>query len=88
MKKEQLQKGISILYDMEKNNYLMTRAISKLDSEISTLCRQRYIEPPKPKMLKESMLDRGFSFATPFGLMGAIIGVILGLFSFLIKIFQ
>ena len=81
MEKNHLQEGISILYDMEKNNYLMTRAISKLDREIATLCKQRYIEPPKPKQLKESIIDRGFSFAFPFGVVGAIIGGILGLFS-------
>lgn len=80
MDKDQLQKSISILYDMEKNNYLMTRAISKLDGEISLLCRQRFIEPPKLKESQRNIFDQ-FWLAIPFGIVGAIIGIILGIIS-------
>ena len=56
----------------------MTRAIAKLDNEISTLCLPRIIDPPKPKELKEEPISNGFSFAVIFGIVGAVIGGIVG----------
>ena len=32
-----LGEGVSILYEMEQNNYLMTRAMQQLDQQISRL---------------------------------------------------
>jgi hypothetical protein len=48
MNKEQLRKGISILYDMELNNYLMTRTISQLYYEIEDLGIKQNFEEPTP----------------------------------------
>lgn len=41
-----LQKGISILYDLELNDYLMAKAIAKLDDEINYLGRPKKISKP------------------------------------------
>lgn len=64
---------------MEKNNYLMTRAITDLDAKIATLCHPRSIDSPKPPELKEKKGDHGFSFGIQFAIIGAIISGIIGL---------
>ncbi len=44
-----LQQGVSILYDMELNNYLMARTIAKLDDEIAALGHKKKIGKPTKK---------------------------------------
>lgn len=47
MNNTQLKKNISILYDMELNNYLMTEMISRLDDKINSLGRKKKFATPK-----------------------------------------
>ncbi len=69
-----LQQGLSILYDLELNDYLMARAISKLDNEIASLGHKKDIFKPA----REST-DFGAPFWIGTGTVaGAIIGAIVG----------
>lgn len=68
---------ISKLYDMELNNYLMTRAINELDSRITDLGKKRKIIAPTEEKADKS--DIGLSAGTGaliFGIIGIIVGVI------------
>lgn len=79
MEDNRLQKGIAILYDMEKNNYLMTRAISQLNQTIKTLGSKKNIAPPVEK--KESFMDIFLELLWSMGILiifGGIIGAISG----------
>ncbi len=74
-----LENDIAILHDMEKNNYLMTRAINTLNSEINQLGRKGVIRAPKNMKNDLSFMDYDegiglFTAATAF--CGAIWGVI------------
>ncbi len=51
-----LQKGISILYDLELNDYLMAKAIAKLDDEIAYLGRPKNISKPVKGSAKSGAL--------------------------------
>ena len=74
MEKHQLKKGISILYDMELNNYLLTRMILKLDYKISCLgYKNRFSCPEKPG---EASIDGESITAWAGG--GVLLGAILG----------
>ena len=74
MEKHQLKKGISILYDMELNNYLLIRMISKLDYEISCLGhKNRFSHPVKPT---DSYIDGDMISCFIGG--GLLLGAILG----------
>ena len=76
MEDNRLQKGIAILYDMEKNNYLMTRAISQLNHRINKLGLRKTFRVPSKKHV-------GFEFADLLGLLwipGIIVGAIVGFF--------
>ncbi len=93
MSGERLKDAISILYDMEKNNYLMERAIEKLDCQIADLGLVRNIRPPQ----KENICyDPGYAaLLIPFGIAGGVIGAIYGLvtlftssFDFLVILFN
>ena len=74
MNKEQLKKGISILYDMELNNYLMTRTISQLYYEIEDLGIKQNFEEPTPNNRSYSGSDELSGGAGIGWLLGAILG--------------
>ena len=74
MDKEQLRKGISILYDMELNNYLMTRTISQLYYEIEDLGIKQNFEEPTPNNRSYSGSDELSGGAGIGWLLGAILG--------------
>ncbi len=71
-----LQQGLSILYDLELNDYLMARAITKLDSEINSLGNAKKISKP----IKGSTESGAFfwigSIATIVAIIGGIIDAI------------
>ncbi len=87
-----LKDTIKILYDMELNNYLMTRGIQLLDQKISNLGYYYRFEEPKKREVKEYYrdLDKGcflwcliggiplgiLSGSTIAGIIGAIIGTL------------
>ncbi|MBQ4569921.1 MAG: hypothetical protein IJA62_07735 [Ruminococcus sp.] len=74
---ENLKKGIAILYDMEMNNYLMTRAIEKLNYKISGLGYSQKINAPR----KESGDYCTVTVGVAGGVIGAVLGLIIGLLS-------
>lgn len=50
MRSEELTEGLSILYEAEQNNYLMTRAIRTLDGKINALgVGKKYAKPTRRK---------------------------------------
>lgn len=60
MNNTQLKKYISILYDMELNNYLMTEMISRLDSRIYSLGRKKDIAAPKKAGKDKDLIPIGY----------------------------
>ncbi|MBQ8497834.1 MAG: hypothetical protein IJ489_10340 [Clostridia bacterium] len=74
MEKEKLKKGIDILYDMELNNYMITRMISQLDYKISKLGHKQYFDPPA----EPSETSYGNDWIATMGGLGMILGGILG----------
>ncbi len=68
---ENLKTGISILYDMEMNNYLMTRAIEKLNRKISGMGYSQKINAPRKQ--------EGDHCTVTVGIIGGVIGAVLGL---------
>lgn len=75
-----LKKGVSILYDMELNNYLMTRSIGELEKVIAELRQQpTYYEPLKPENRYSIAKDVGRAVLICLALMimlGGFCGVI------------
>lgn len=69
-----LKKNVAILYDMEVNNYLVTRCMMELDREIEALGRKKNIPPPKRLASKISYFD----LMEPLGLVGCFVGAIAG----------
>lgn len=74
----QLQKGVSILYDLELNNYLMTVAIGKIKEKKGTLCKAKPVT-------KSAKVANSFEIANAVGvtlfivaIIGAIAGAVLG----------
>ena len=88
-----MKKALSILYDMEKNNYFMTRALEKLDRQIADLGLVRKIRPPQKEVIS---YDPGYAaLLIPLGVAGGVIGAIYGLvrlftsnYGFLVIIFN
>lgn len=78
MNKEQLRKGISILYDMELNNYLMTKTISRMSYEIENLGIKRNFSEPR---LQRDSNNQGLGWIGGFGCLGAFIGMFVGVFA-------
>lgn len=75
--KTELAKAIRILYDMEMNNYLMTRGIDKLDQKIYALGHKRNFE--KPTLKTQSMSGEGVMGFAGLGLfLGALIFGLVG----------
>ena len=45
----ELQKGISILYDLELNNYLMTSAVEQIKKKDAQLCKKKSVEKERKR---------------------------------------
>lgn len=78
MNNSQLYKGLTILYDMELNNYLMTRAINSIDREICELGIKRRIPAPTKRENKVFLGNYFIGGISIGGIGGAIFGVIYG----------
>ena len=81
MSEPSLQQAISYIYDLEKNNYLMTRAIAELETELKKPIVYPQVGgcPQKPQLLKISKTPerrRGVS-----ALVGGFLGPSIGLVS-------
>ena len=77
MNNAELKKKISVLYDMELNNYLMNEMISRLDDRISSLGKKKkYSAPKKARTDKEVILGIIGTGAFIFAIIGAIGGLI------------
>ena len=73
MEGKKVKEAISILYDMELHNYKMTRAIQRLNYEISCLGNPRnFSEPQKHEAVANN------EWAAGLALLGVILGAILG----------
>lgn len=89
---DKLKETISILYDMELNNYLMTRAISELDDEIDSLGRKRRFNEPT-QMQADSLNTNvsnitayaGFGIGAIFCILAIVILVVID-FNFLLVV--
>ena len=83
MTEQELTQGISMLYDMETNNYLMSRTIEGLNEEIESLgFRKNYQKPVRAKTPVGDTVGASSSiFLGSGGVIGGIIGAIVG-FSF------
>ena len=75
MAKSLLNQGISILYDMEVNNYMMTRSIEKLNGEIARLGKKRGFRLPYKKDPDISV----FAILGIVVIISAIVGAIAGI---------
>lgn len=75
-KSEKLKHDVQALYDMELNNYLMTRAIAALDHRISKLGIQKQFPKPKPAQVIDD--DGQISFR--YGCTGFVIGALICFF--------
>lgn len=73
MEGKNVKEAVSILYDMEIHNYKMTRAIQRLNYEISCLGNPRSFSEPQKR---ESALDS--DWGAILGMVGVILGAILG----------
>ena len=73
-----LQQGISILYDLELNDYLMAKAISKLDSEINSLGLKRNINKPTKKIADTEGFYWTGVITVSIAAIAAVIGAICG----------
>ncbi len=86
-----LKEGISILYDMEQNNYLMSCSIDRLNSEISRLGIPKTFAKPKKEYNNFSVFESIYAFIGFGGILGGIIGAVWGFFSetgFFVKLFS
>ena len=77
MTNSKLQQGISILYDMEINNYYITRAIRSLDNEISRLGNRKTFRLPSRRKNQGTILGGAFVFAMwGAGIVAAIVTIV------------
>lgn len=77
-----LYEAISGLYDMELNNYLMTRSISELDDEINSLGKKKHFKEPirfKAEGDDESVVNATWYSAFGVGMVGCIIAAVIGM---------
>lgn len=79
MAENTLQEGISILYDMELNNYLMTRSIRQLDYRIDQLGHKKTFRQPVKKTDVASVSENVIVALSLGGIAGAVVGAIYGL---------
>lgn len=75
MQQNKLCTGISILYEMEQNNYLMTRAVSQIDQKASQLGHSRQFKKPPFPNVETYFLN----ILTVTAIVCAVVGVILGI---------
>lgn len=80
MSNSKLSEGISILYDMEQNNYLMSCGIEKMNREISKLGKSQTFSKPREEWNDFSIWTTALAFMSGGGIGGAILGAILGFF--------
>lgn len=73
MTSNELAEGITIVYDMETNNYLMTRAIQNLRKQAIPLGKKRNIIAPKRK----KVVDENKGTYTNCGMFGALVGAVV-----------
>lgn len=77
MNNAELKKQVSILYDMELNNYLMNEMISRLDYEIDSLGKKKKILAPQKlngdKEIILTMVGTGAFYAAIIGAVGGLI---------------
>ncbi len=83
MQGKQLKEAISILYDMELNNYMMTRSIQQLEDEAVKMGQERYIEPPK-KMFNFVSIGEYVKAKIPAIIISAIAIIVVGLIIFFV----
>lgn len=80
MEKHELKETISILYDMELNNYMMTRGLKQIEREISQLGHYKRFNKPV-----EYEYQSDYSVSSEVGckvaVVGGIIGGVIGLIS-------
>ena len=81
LQEQQLKEGISILYDMELNNYLMARGIEQLNRNISNLGVPKRFYEPKLAENHEGIWDYTEVVPPISAFLGAIIGAIVGIFT-------
>lgn len=74
-----LQKSISILYDLELNNYLMTNTINQIKEKDSKLCIAKSISKPVKETNDFSIFTTMLTTAIILALIGAVIGLVLGI---------
>lgn len=74
-----LQKSISILYDLELNNYLMTNTINQIKEKDSKLCIAKSISKPAKEKNEVSIFSAVITTAIILGIIGACIGLYLGI---------
>lgn len=79
MENQSLAKCISLLYDMELNNYLMTRGIQQLDKKIAGLGQSRQFSKPAKKENTVLISDGLLTGVSGGGILGGIAGFIYGL---------
>lgn len=78
MSTNMLSQGISILYDMETNNYLMTRSIQKLNGEIYKLGEKRGFRLPEKRQPNVSIIVILITITLISAIVGGLIGLIQG----------
>lgn len=74
-----LKKGVSILYDLELNNYFMTHTISQIKKKKSGLCKQKNIPQPAKRKNEFSIWGAIFTTALILAIIGAIVGLVLAI---------
>lgn len=74
----ELQKGISILYDLELNNYLMTVAIDKVKQKKATLCKAKTVTKSAKKANSYDIANAVATSLLIVAIIGAIVGAVLG----------
>ena len=78
MEGKNVKEAVSILYDMELHNYKMTRAIQRLNYEISCLGNpKRFDQPSKPDYPSLYQEEVGCLFPLVGGIVGIILSIII-----------
>lgn len=75
MDTQTLKKGIAILYDMELNNYMMTKTISDLYHRANRLGKASHFEEPQKR---KSTYQFGNEWIGSLASVGALLGILLG----------
>lgn len=81
IKEDNLKRAVFILYDMELNNYLITRAIQKINAQIAPLGLEKNHTPPKKKQSKVSFWNIFGAIALNAVTIGVVLGAVAGVLS-------